>query len=661
MAEETRKTSYVGLARQYRPQTFADLVGQDQVAVSLSRQIVQDKVAQAYIFSGPRGVGKTSTARILAKSLNCRNGMSPKPCGVCDQCVSITNGSSMDVIEIDGASNNSVDNIRELQETINQNPFSALKKIYIIDEVHMLSKGAFNALLKTLEEPPSFVIFIFATTEFERIPETIKSRCQAFQFSRISLDDLIKRLDYVVEAEHILMDPGEKRSILEAIAYAVDGGMRDAMMALDQLRALGDGHLVLDDVARFLGVVEHDQLLRTVEMLHQRDTRGLLELVGQLVERGRDLERFVKNLLSFLRDLMILKSGGGEDLVSLTGEKLARARNLLWQTDEFGRRSEVLNYAELLNFIQVFMSLEAQIKEAVQVRIHIEFAFVKLTAVEPVVSIAHLLENFDRLTSVAGRPQVFAAPVAPSPQVPPTPAAPQAPPPASFTPSPAAPPRSPVSAPPAGTPPPPKPVTPDLFGRSAAPEQPVAAASQQMVDASGLWQQVMARRQDLGIGFIALSDSRCLGLNGDVLCVEVRRSVASAGLQDPAKNARLEQLVSQIAGRPLRVSIRLVESAPPPPAGQPPVSRQPVAPPVPVQNFRVAESAPVFNEPGYLPGEEEPPSLEETYRLFREQQGNGNARAALRNDPAFREKVEMVQRFFSGRLFDPAGREIVLE
>jgi DNA polymerase-3 subunit gamma/tau len=658
MAEEVRKTSYVGLARQYRPQTFADLVGQDQVAASLSRQIVQDKVAQAYIFSGPRGVGKTSTARILAKSLNCRNGMSPKPCGVCDQCVSITNGSSMDVIEIDGASNNSVDNIRELQETINQNPFSALKKIYIIDEVHMLSKGAFNALLKTLEEPPSFVIFIFATTEFERIPETIKSRCQAFQFSRISLDDLIKRLEYVAESEHIQMDPGEKRSILEAIAYAVDGGMRDAMMALDQLRALGDGHLVLDDVARFLGVVEHDQLLRTVEMLHQRDTRGLLELVSQLVERGRDLERFVKNLLGFLRDLMILKSGGGEDLVSLTGEKLARARNLLWQTDEFGRRSEVLNYAELLNYIQVFMSLEAQIKEAVQVRIHIEFAFVKLSAVEPVVSIAHLLENFDRLTSVAGRPQAVAAPVAP-------PVLPQAPPPpASFTPPPAAPPRPPVAPaqPPAGTPQPPKPVTPDLFGRSAAPEQPVEPEpSQQMVDASGLWQQVMARRQDLGMGFIALNESRCLGLNGDVLCVEVRRSVASAGLQDPTKNARLEQLVTQIAGRPLRVSIRLVE-APTPPTGQPPVSRPPVQPvAAPVQPSRVAEASPVFNEPGYLPGEEESSSLEETYRLFREQQGNGNARAALRKNPAFREKVEMVQRFFSGRLFDPAGREIVLE
>jgi DNA polymerase-3 subunit gamma/tau len=659
MAEETRKTSYVGLARQYRPQTFADLVGQDQVGASLSRQILQDKVAQAYIFSGPRGVGKTSTARILAKSLNCRKGMSPVPCGVCDQCVSITNGSSMDVIEIDGASNNSVDNIRELQETINQNPFSALKKIYIIDEVHMLSKGAFNALLKTLEEPPSFVIFIFATTEFERIPETIKSRCQAFQFGRISLDDLIKRLDYVAEAEHIQMDPGEKRNILEAIAYAVDGGMRDAMMALDQLRALGDGHLVLDDVARFLGVVEHDQLLRTVEMLHHRDTRGLLEMVSQLVERGRDLERFVKNLLGFLRDLMILKSGGGEDLVSLTGEKMTRARNLLWQTDEFGRRSEVLNYSELLNFIQVFMSLEAQIKEAVQVRIHIEFAFVKLTAVEPVVSIAHLLENFDRLTATAGRPQAFAAPVAPPPQAPPPPAAPQSPtPPASFAPPPAAPPRQPVVAPPAGTPPPPKPVTPDLFGRSAAPES-GAASPQGLVDASGLWQQVMARRQDLGMGFIALNDSRCLGLNGDLLCIEVRRSVASAGLQDPAKNARLEQMVSQIAGRPLRVSIRLVE-APAPPAGQPPVSR-PSAPPAPTQPSRVAESAPVFNEPGYLPGEDETPPIEDTYRLYLQQEPNGHARMALRNNPAFREKVEMVQRFFSGRLFDLSGREIVLE
>ena len=197
-----KATSYKGFAREYRPQTFSDLIGQDQIANSLTQQVTRGNVAQAYIFSGPRGVGKTSAARILAKSLDCVNGPTPTPCGHCEQCVSITSGNSMDVIEIDGASNNSVDDVRELQETINQNPFAARRKVYIIDEVHMLSKGAFNALLKTLEEPPDFVIFIFATTELEKIPETIKSRCQVFQFNRISIENIVRRLEYVVSKEN---------------------------------------------------------------------------------------------------------------------------------------------------------------------------------------------------------------------------------------------------------------------------------------------------------------------------------------------------------------------------------------------------------------------------------------------------------------------------
>jgi DNA polymerase-3 subunit gamma/tau len=684
MAEQT-KTSYIGLARRYRPQTFSDLVGQDQVARALEQQVLQEKVSQAFIFSGPRGIGKTSAARILAKCLNCLKSTKPvpHPCGECEQCRSITSGNSMDVIEIDGASNNSVDDIRNLQETINHHPFAARKKVYIIDEVHMLSKGAFNALLKTLEEPPPFVVFIFATTELEKIPETIKSRCQLFQFRRIPIEDIIRRLDYVVEREKIEMDPGERRAILETIAFAVDGGLRDALMALDQIAALSDGGVRLDETVRFLGVVEHELLIQSVEWLHQRNTRALLEMVNSLVERGRDLERFVKNLLGFLRDLMILKSGGGEELVNLSGDKLARTKALLWKTEENGKLTEVLTYPALLNFIQMFMALEAGMREAVQVRIHLEFAFVKLAAIEPMVDIANLIENFDKWVggSPAGAPVQVPAP-SPQTSLP------------SFGP-PAAPAARPIS-------PPPRPATPDLFGDRKTAANPVrdlpgqtAEAPQSALDGddvSVLWPALLERRKQLGMTLtIALKDCQCLGGAGNVLRLGVPKKSLSLGtLQAAEYQSRVHALLSRLAGRPVGLQIVPVEvaraaetaasssAAPTPPSGygsasMPAATASSPSAVAPVS--RVKEPAPpAFATPRNLqsaipnpqffasPPEEgiHPASNLSTYELYLAQNPAGRIRNALKNNETLREKAEMVRRFFDGQLLDASGQEIVL-
>ena len=690
MSDAPNKTPYIGLARRYRPQSFADMVGQDQVAHSLEQQVLQGKVAQAYIFSGPRGTGKTSSARILAKGLNCAEGPTVHPCGKCEHCLGIANGISMDVIEIDGASNNGVEDIRNLQESISQNPFSARKKIYIIDEVHMLSKSAFNALLKTLEEPPPFVIFIFATTEYEKIPETIKSRCQTFAFRRISLEDIIRRLDYVATKEAIAMEPSERDAILETIAFAVDGGLRDAMMALDQIAALSEGLVRLDETVRFLGVVEHDLLIQTVEQLYKRDTRGLLEMVNGLVERGRDLERFVKNLLGFLRDLMVLKAGGNEELVHLTGAKLERAKALLWQRDEAGRAIEALSYPALLNSIQIFMGLEARIKEAVQVRIHLEFAFVKLTAIEPVVDIAKLLEHMNQAPRAAA-PQ----PVAPAPMPAPRPVA--SPPPQPGTPdlfkrgaAQPAPQPMPVAQP--VPPPAPQPVPQPVASQPVPQPQPVAAAPvppPANLSPEQVWQALLGARQQMGLAVsMALAECHLIGLsNNNIQIGYLRSSLSAPALQKPENLAKVERAVRHFSQGAWGVQANQVSNLPSAPNVPPPptssrntpeepyaAAAMPALPPLPPEPMRQQaqpreEELLLFRErevPNVNPDEndeeEEAPghSIQKAYQSFLRQNPVRRLQDALQNDPVFREKLDMARRFFDGTLADAEGNPVAL-
>ena len=295
------EVSYRVFARKYRPQTFEEVVGQEHITRTLQNAISSGRVAQAYLFVGPRGIGKTSTARILAKALNCAEGPTALPCGKCDACREIAEGRSLDVLEIDGASNNGVENIRELRDNTAYAPARGPYKIYLIDEVHMLSPGAFNALLKTLEEPPEHVKFIFATTEAQKVPATITSRCQRFDLRRIPAKAIAEHLLVIAEKENILLEPGAA----EAIARGAEGALRDAESMLDQSVAFCGEKISGRDVMTVFGFTSRETITALVEHILQRDAAGSLKIVAEQVEAGKDLSRLLSDLIGQLRDLLV--------------------------------------------------------------------------------------------------------------------------------------------------------------------------------------------------------------------------------------------------------------------------------------------------------------------------------------------------------------------
>lgn len=295
--------SYQVLARKWRPQVFEDVVGQAHITRTLQNAITSGRLAHAFLFSGPRGVGKTTTARILAKSLNCAQGPTPNPCGKCDSCVETTAGTSVDVIEIDGASNRGIEHIRELREAVKYAPVGGKYKVYVIDEVHMLTNEAFNALLKTLEEPPPHVIFIFATTEPQKIPATIHSRCQRYGFKRVALHEIIERLRKIAGAEGItITDQG-----LAMIARAAEGSMRDSQSLLDQAVSYSGMVIQDEDLQATLGSVAQAALLKFASELLSRDAAGLLKQVDALLEQGQDMRQFLAGVVEHLRNLLVVK------------------------------------------------------------------------------------------------------------------------------------------------------------------------------------------------------------------------------------------------------------------------------------------------------------------------------------------------------------------
>ncbi len=314
--------TYTVLARKYRPQTFADLSGQEHVTRTLGNAIASERVAHAFLFTGVRGVGKTTTARILAKALNCTNGPTMSPCGVCDACKEITAGNDLDVLEIDGASNNSVEDVRRLQETIPFRPARDRYKIVIVDEVHMLSVGAFNAFLKTLEEPPPHVKFIFATTESHKVPITIRSRCQRYDFRLIPQAVVSDRVRQILAAEAITAD---ERAVA-IVAREAAGSMRDALTLLDQVVAFSGGALVGDEVARVLGIADREILHGTATAILDGEGAAVLVQIDTLAQRGLDLLHFAKALVELLRDLVVLRvSGPATELVAMVEEERERA------------------------------------------------------------------------------------------------------------------------------------------------------------------------------------------------------------------------------------------------------------------------------------------------------------------------------------------------
>lgn len=315
--------AYMALYRKWRPDNFANLVGQDHVSRTLANAIKSGRIGHAYLFTGPRGTGKTSTARILAKALNCEHGPTTEPCNKCEACQRINSGSSMDVFEVDAASNRGIDEIRDLRETVKFAPVNGRYKVYIIDEVHMLSRDAFNALLKTLEEPPAHVVFIMATTEVYKVPATIQSRCQRYDFKRITIEDIFNRLKTVVAD----MDIEVEDDALRMIAVKADGGMRDALSILDQCIALSEQSLTIDRVQQLLGLVGKEWLDKLVGALQSKDAAAVLTMVDEIIRTGKDLQQVLGELGIHFRGLMIFKAAGlvdGVDYYSQTGESIKK-------------------------------------------------------------------------------------------------------------------------------------------------------------------------------------------------------------------------------------------------------------------------------------------------------------------------------------------------
>jgi DNA polymerase-3 subunit gamma/tau len=371
---------YTVLARRYRPQTFADLVGQEPVAQALSNALAANRVAHAYLFTGARGVGKTSTARILAKCLNCIKGPTATPCNECDNCKAIAAGDDIDVLEIDGASNNGVDEVRELRSNVQFRPSRSRHKIYIIDEVHMLSKAAFNALLKTLEEPPPHVKFIFATTEVEKIPITILSRCQRFDFAGIGTPRIVERLKEIVQSENREADD----EALELLARRAAGSMRDAQSLLDQLLAFGGDRLAVEHVNRLLGTASDDRVAELARAAIERDAKLALELLGKAADEGVQLGELLDQLIAWWRDLMLAHAAGAETPGLLVSRK---HRPML------AEQARKLPLDTILAGLDILAGTKGRMRTSQHGRVLFEMALVRLSRLEDLVSVSELVQT----------------------------------------------------------------------------------------------------------------------------------------------------------------------------------------------------------------------------------------------------------------------------
>lgn len=399
---------YQSFTLKYRPRVFEDVVGQEHVSRTIKNAVAAGKIHHAYLFTGPRGTGKTTTARVLARALNCVNGPTPNPCGVCPMCVAIGEGRAMDITEIDAASNNSVDDIRELREKVKYSPAEGRAKMYILDEVHMLSTGAFNALLKTLEEPPAHAYFALLTTEMHKIPETIISRCQRFDFRPISSRDAAGALRKVAELEGLQVQD----EALMAIARAAEGAMRDAQSILEQVVAFSDGAITLDIVNQVLGVTEGETLAGIADIVARQDLPGVFTIVDKLVAEGKDLGRLIEDLTVFFRDLLRIALGSGaEAWLQLGPDGEARMRDM----------AQTIGADRLLSAVHTLAELRTKMKTSSQHALLLELALAELCNPEAAAPKAA------RPARQAPAPAPVQAPEATPAPTPPQPAAPTAP------------------------------------------------------------------------------------------------------------------------------------------------------------------------------------------------------------------------------------------
>ena len=398
--------SYTALYRKFRPQEFEDVKGQEHIVTTLKNQIKADRIGHAYLFCGTRGTGKTTVAKIFAKAVNCEHPVDGSPCGKCPACQGIAAGTSMNVIEIDAASNNGVDNIRQIREEVSYRPTEGKYKVYIIDEVHMLSAGAFNALLKTLEEPPAYVIFILATTEAHKIPITILSRCQRYDFHRISIDTITDRLAELMRTEQVDV---EERA-LRYVAKAGDGSMRDALSLLDQCIAFHLGEkLTYENVLEVLGAVDTEVFSALLRQVLAKDVTGAILTVDQLVDQGRELGQMVNDFTWYMRNLLLIQSADDmEDVLDMSAEHLAALKE----------EAQMVEPETLIRYIRIFSELSSQIRYAAQKRILLEIAIIKLCRPQMEKDLSALNERMDDIEQklesgafVSAAPQSTVSPV----------------------------------------------------------------------------------------------------------------------------------------------------------------------------------------------------------------------------------------------------------
>jgi DNA polymerase III subunit gamma/tau len=503
------------LYRRHRPRTFADVVGQEHVVRTLRNAIEHDKVHHAYLFVGSRGTGKTSMAKILASCLNCVQGPTVEPCGVCDSCVAIASATSLDVIEMDAASNNSVDDIRELRESVQFAPVSGRSKVYILDEAHMLSSQAWNAFLKTLEEPPPHTIFVLATTEAQKVLPTVVDRCHRFDFGRPTVEQLAAVVRRVAGQEDIEIAP----DAVALLARHATGSFRDALGTLEQLVTYSDASIATDDVLAVLGVADADLLFSTLDAVAAHDARAALHAAAALAETGRDLGQFARDLEAHARDLLVVQTlGEVPHELRLTPDRDARL------AEQAGRMAG----ADVVRLLDLLAAAMRAVKDGASARTQLELALVKAAAPEVDPAARALMARLERLEgalAAGGDASAPAAPVAPA---------------------------APAAAPPAPAPEPGPP----------APESPVPeAASELRFDAvAALWPSVLdAVRSENGLLGACLSEARPVELRGRELVVAFaegdgfNRKLA----EGPAHRTALEAAVRDLAGGPLRVAFEL--------------------------------------------------------------------------------------------------------
>jgi DNA polymerase-3 subunit gamma/tau len=522
---------YTVLARRFRPQTFAEVVGQAHVAQALKNAIVAGRVAHAYLFTGARGVGKTSMARILAKALNCPNARDAEPCNKCDICQAIAAGHDVDVLEIDGASNRRIDDVRLLRSNVGVKPMRALYKVYIIDEVHMLTNEAFNALLKTLEEPPSNVKFIFCTTEPNKVPETILSRCQRFDFAAIATQKIVERLHEIAQAEQRQVEP----AALELIARRAGGSMRDSQSLFDQLLAYGGKSITADDVHRLLGTASDERLIELAEAVIGRQPARVLELLDQGLGGGVQLGEFVDQIVEYVRDLMVVASGA--ESASLQSVAPSNRPVLIEQAERWGLPT-------ILAALQILAETKTRMQRSGMGRALAELALVRLCLLEETLDLAALV---DELRSDSGGSKKASA-------APPTSRAPSHA--RSLKTTDAA-----VNKP-EGIQPPAARLSEVSRGQVSpvAPSDVESPIAFEPSHADAIWAQITARvdvRDFLGRAIAKVSRSAISGPNQLEIFFPQAYHANKTHCEQPAALGKLEKVASEVAGKPVKVLCQL--------------------------------------------------------------------------------------------------------